>query len=126
MNKLPTILITMNFSPVQFGFRKLVSTTDALVFTTEKIRKEIDNHHFVAAAFLDLSEAFDSISHEILLKKLVTLHFVLYAVPLIQSFLTGRTQRVISSISKSDWIKLHPTKYCSRPVAYYMSIVCQT
>ena len=28
-----------------------ISTMDALVFTTEKIRKEIDNNHFVAAAF---------------------------------------------------------------------------
>ena len=88
------------FSPVQFGFRKNISTTDALVFTTEKIKKEIDNNHFVAAAFLDLSKAFDSISHEILLKKLEKLS-------LIQSFLTGRTQRVVLSTSKSDWIILY-------------------
>ena len=81
------------FSLVQFGFRKNTSTTDALVFTIEKIRKEIDNNHFVAAAFLDLSKAFDCISHGIPLKKLGTLHFDLNAVSLIQSFLTGRTQR---------------------------------
>ena len=95
------------FSPVQFGFRKNISTIDALVFTTEKIRKEIDNNHFVAAAFLDLSKAFDSISHEILIKKLEILHFYPNAISLIQSFLTGRTQRVVLSTSKSDWINLY-------------------
>ena len=95
------------FSPVQFGFRKNISTMDALVFTTEKIRKEIDNNHFLAAAFLDLSKAFDSISHEILLKKLEILHFDPNAISLIQSFLTGRTQRVVLSTSKSDWINLY-------------------
>ena len=92
------------FSPRHFGFRKNISTMDALVFTTEKIRKKIDNNHFVAAAFLDLSKAFDSISHEIPLEKLETLHFNPNAVSLIQSFLTGRTQRVVLSTSKSDWI----------------------
>ena len=95
------------FSPVQFGFRKNISTTDALVFTTEKIRKEIDNNHFVVAAFLDLSKAFDSMSHEILLKKLKKLHFDPNAFSLIQSFLTGRTQRVVLSTSESDWINLY-------------------
>ena len=104
VNKLLTILITTNFWLVQFGFRKNISTTDALVFTTEKIRKEIDNNHFVAAAFLELSKTFDSISHEILLKKLETLHFDQNAISLLQCFLTGRTQRVVLSTSKSDWI----------------------
>ena len=95
VNKLPNYIDNNKlFSPVQFGFRKNISTTDALVFTTEKIRKEI-----VAAALLDLSKTFDSISHETLLKKLETLHFDPNAVSLIQSFLTGRTQRVVLSTS---------------------------
>ena len=38
---------------------------------------------------------------------LETLHFELNAVSLIQSFLTGRTQRVVLSTSKSDWINLY-------------------
>ena len=111
MNKLSTILITTNFFPGTIWFQENIYTTDALVFTTEKIRKEFDNNHFVAAVFfcffLDLSKAFDSISHEILVKKLETLHSDPNAVSLIQSFLTGRTQRVVLSTAKPDWIYLY-------------------
>ena len=46
-------------SQVQFDFRKIFSATDALVYATEKIRKEIDCNQFVTAAFLDLSKAFN-------------------------------------------------------------------
>ena len=54
----------------QNGFRKKHSTSDALVYTTEFIRHKTDQNEIVAAAFLDLSKAFDSINHVILLKKL--------------------------------------------------------
>ena len=52
------------FSSTQFGFRSKFSTTDALLFATEKIRHEVDNDRPVSAALLDLYKAFDSISHE--------------------------------------------------------------
>ena len=81
-------------SQVHFGFRKNFSATDALVYATEKIRKEIDCNHY-------------SISHEILLEKLKELHFDKKAVSLIESFLIGRTQRVVISTSTSDWINLY-------------------
>ena len=51
------------------------------------MREEIDCNQIVTAAFLDLSKAFDSISHEILLEKLKELSFDTKAVPLIESFL---------------------------------------
>ena len=57
-------------SPIQFGFRPKYSTTDALLFATESIRKNIDQNKYVAAAFLDLSKAFDSIPHESLMKRI--------------------------------------------------------
>ena len=94
-------------SQVQFGFRKNFSATDALVNAMEKIREEIDCNQIVTAAFLELSKAFDSISHEILLEKLKELHFDKKAVSLIESFLIGRTQRVVLSTSTSDWINLY-------------------
>ena len=95
------------FSSKQFGFRKNVSTTDALLYATENIRKELDDGNFVTAAFLDLSKAFDSISHEILIGKLKSLNFDTKAVSMIKSFLTGRTQRVILPTTKSNWIELY-------------------
>ena len=47
---------------------------DALLYATEK-RSDIDDNKVVAAAFLDLSKALDSISHEFLLVKLEKLGF---------------------------------------------------
>ena len=55
-------------TPFQFGFRKNISTQDALVHVIESIRNRIDSKKIVHAALLDLSKAFDSISHEVLIE----------------------------------------------------------
>ena len=94
-------------SPSQFGFQAGFSSTDALHFATENIRKKIDQNEHVTAAFLDLSKAFDSISHSILLEKLRELNFNKVAISLIQSYLTGRNQKVMLNNCKSDWIEIH-------------------
>ena len=94
-------------SPSQFGFQAGFSSTDALHFATENIRKKIDQNEYVTAAFLDLSKAFDSISHSILLEKLRELNFNKVAISLIQSYLTGRNQKVMLNNCKSDWIEIH-------------------
>ena len=94
-------------SQIQFGFRAKYSTTDALLYATEKIRSDIDNNKMVAAAFLDLSKAFDSISHEILLEKLENLGFDQIAISFIGSYLSNRTQKVVIQNTSSDWIDLY-------------------
>ena len=58
------------YNELQFGFRKRNSTTETLIFCTEKSRKEINDKKFVSIAFLDLSKALDSINHEILYSQL--------------------------------------------------------
>ena len=61
--------------PLQFGFRSKVSAQDAILCSIEAIKCEIRIGNTVHAVLLDLSKAFDSLSHQIL-KKLQSLHFL--------------------------------------------------
>ena len=94
-------------SPKQFGYRKKLSTTDAILQCTEYVRTEMDKKNTVCGAFLDLSKAFDSISHEILIEKLKCLGFDGTSTQLIRSYLKDRTQKVVFSGNESDWILLN-------------------
>ena len=52
------------------GFRKSHGTQHLLVTMLEKWKKAVDNGEYVSALFLDLSKAFDTINHDLLLAKL--------------------------------------------------------
>ena len=54
----------------QYGYRSGRSTSLATIQFTDDIRKEVDQGNLVGAIFIDLSKAFDTISHGALLKKL--------------------------------------------------------
>ena len=55
------------------------------------------------AVYLDFSKAFDSISHNILVMKLKKCGIDVWKVRYIENWLTGRSQRVVTSASESGW-----------------------
>lgn len=80
--------------PRQYGFRPGRSTVDAITEFTSDIVSALDNKHSALAVFLDLSKAFDTINHQILLTKLH--HYGVRGVALdwFQSYLSCRNQYV--------------------------------
>ena len=93
-------------SASQFGYRKQISTIDAILKSTEQIRLELNKKKNVTVAFLDLSKAFVSINHKILLRRLENIGFDEHAPNLTESYLSKRTQRVDLNEIESDWINL--------------------
>ena len=53
----------------QYGFQKNMSTLHSLSDITEKIRNTIENKKYGCGVFIDLKKAFDTVNHDILLKK---------------------------------------------------------
>ena len=93
-------------SASQFGYRKQISTIDAILKSTEQIRLELNKKKNVTGSFLDLSKAFDSINHKILLRRLENIGFDEHATNLVENYLSKRTQRVVLNGIESDWINL--------------------
>ena len=58
------------FNPAQYGFRKNHSTYMAMLNLYDKVSEAIDNNEYTIGIFIDLSKAFDTINHDILIKKL--------------------------------------------------------
>ena len=54
----------------QFGFRKSHFTEMAIISLTQKITEAIENKKFTIGIFFNLSKAFDTVDHSILLDKL--------------------------------------------------------
>ena len=67
---MPYLVSNQRLSTTQSGNKKLHSTETSLIRTTEAILSGIDRKKVTAVVLLDMSKAFDSINHDILLNKL--------------------------------------------------------
>ena len=76
----------------QHAYRQLHSTVTCLAEEMNHIYQLIDDKRLTAIVSLDLSKAFDSIDHQLILKKLYNLGLERTAVLWIESYLTNRKQ----------------------------------
>ncbi len=86
----------------QSGFRKDHSCQTALIRIVDDWSTAINQGNIVGTVFLDLSKAFDLVNHEILVDKLHKYQFCQHTLMWFRSYLSGRTQNVISSGQLSD------------------------
>lgn len=82
------------FYRFQYGFRQGSSTQTAVLELVDDIVEGIDKGKFVGGLFLDLKKAFDTLNHDILLKKLERYGIRGIANNVIKSYLTNRKQFV--------------------------------
>ncbi len=78
----------------QYGFRKDYSTSLALIDIYDKISSALDQREFAVGIFLDLSKAFDTVNHNILLDKLNYYGIRGLSLDWFKSYLSNRFQYV--------------------------------
>ena len=94
-NRLERYLITNKLlSQSQYGFQAAHSTEQAILYLTDKISKRFENKLYTLGIFFDLSKAFDTVNHKILLEKLNHYGITGSSLSWLCSYLTNRKQCV--------------------------------
>ena len=86
----------------QFGFRSNRSTESALIELVEYVQKGLTNKSNIGAVFMDLSKAFDVMSHDILKVKLEPYGFTDSFLDFLMIFLKDRKYFVSVNGHTSD------------------------
>ena len=76
----------------QYGVRKKHLTSLALIDTVDKIKFALDKNDYALGILLDITKAFDSINHDILITKLENYGFCGHSSVFLKRYLSGRTQ----------------------------------
>ena len=90
-------------SNCQFGFRRNNSTYMPIMLIQDYITKALENDDLVVGIYLDLTKAFDTVDHEILIKKLHKIGFQGTALSMLKSYLMERFQTVQINEIKSTF-----------------------
>ena len=90
-------------NPVLSAYRKGYSCQHVILQVTEYWREALDINDYVGTMVMDLSKAFDSMPHGLLLAKLHAYSMSKNACSMIVSYLSNRRQRVKISGEVSNW-----------------------
>ena len=94
------------FSKYLTGFRKNHNTQNSLLRMIESWKVRLNNGSKVGVIIMDLSKAFDSLNHELVLAKLKAYGLDSNSVTFMKSYLTNRLQRCKINNSFSEWGKV--------------------
>lgn len=92
------------FSNSQFGYRSGLGTVKAATSFVRECIYRLENKEIVSVKLYDLSKAFDTVSHSLLLNKLKFYGFEKEAISLMKSYLSGRFQRVVFENKASNFL----------------------
>ena len=106
MGRQMKLYVDKYLSPYLCGYRKGYNAQYALIAMIEKWKKSLDNSGNAGAVLMDLSKAFDTIHHELLVAKLGAYGFDNSALTIILNYLGDRWQRTKINTSFSTWQEL--------------------
>ena len=89
-----------------FGYRKYHGSPTALLSLTEQWKQDLDKHNIIGTIAIDLSKAFDCLSHDLILEKIKFYGLSDHALSLMRSYLFSRYQIVKLSDTFSTWQKV--------------------
>ena len=90
----------------QYGLRKNMSTSLAILELVEEITNAIDDRKSTVGVFIDLKKAFDTVDHNILIKKLEHYGIRGLANKCVRSYLENRNQYVRINYTDSECMKI--------------------
>ena len=85
----------------QYGFKKLYSTTMALIEIPDNMKRLLDEK-YVIGIFINFKKAFETVDHEIMLRKLDCFGIRGYANVFFRSYLNNRRQFTVANGVQSD------------------------
>ena len=98
----------------QYGFRKAHSTESACLEFLDRVTADLDNKKTPVPIFLDLSKAFDTIDHQILIDKLSYYGLEGISLNWFHSYLSNRSQSVNIDDINNSMIVCLPVTGCSK------------
>jgi len=94
-------------TPKQIGFHPKLSTEVALAHFTDSILEKLNKGMLTGAVFLDLSKAFDTVNHDLLLAKLNRIGACKSVVQCFTSYLSNRFQLTTFGNVESTLLPVH-------------------